>query len=298
MVHLTYTDVINVCRIYAERKRFSDLESVARFRLAETGRRPGYQYFIGLARRHQGDSEEAAECAFQEQFGMGEWGAFFKEASALFVDVLRDANDSTWLADLREFNGLTIRASNLPWWLKWMRLRVHLIAYRALLSAESKLARPFLCIKEIRHETEVTLCELAGLPMSSPKVGFESIIAQQPDFVPPYIQLAEIEKRAGNIKAARQWWYRAKWIVPSHNFVVDYRGEIEPRTMKVTSTRMAGRMRSWLAKQVIMNARFGPVAAVLLNCLPKIRVGSVIKDWVSRTAVLFNRNARDFRDPS
>ena len=103
-------------------------------------------------------------------------------------------------------------------------------------------------------------------PLASTKSGFESIVAQQPGFVPAYIQLARIERLSGDDAAAKEWWRKAKEIVPSHNFVLSYRGEVVSRIrIEVTSTRITGPIREWLGKRVLLGKNFRFVAIVCLR---------------------------------
>jgi hypothetical protein len=208
---------------------------------------------------------EALEHAFQEMFGMGEHGAFHKKAAALFANILKEPRGN-WIDHLRTFYRWRMAANGLPWWMRWLTLRYHLQAYGEIRLAEAALELPYLCVREIRYETELTICEMAHLPLASAKAGFESIVSQQPNFVPAYIQLARIERLSGNPKAAKQWWTKANDIVPSHNFVLDYRRQMVP-CVTVTSTRITGPIRRWLGSRLLLGKRFGFIAIVLLQII-------------------------------
>jgi tetratricopeptide (TPR) repeat protein len=228
---LLYYDFIAILDLYITRGEFRNACDFGQKLLKACGLRPGFHYYIGKANFEMENFAEAWERSFFEQFCIGEYGAYRKKANELFVALMK-MEDDTWLQHVRAFYRHYQRAKFKK--RKRLALPYHIKALDEIKIAEAKMPRPFIFVKQVRYEEEADICDLTGGSNQMAEAGFNEIISLQPDFIPAYLQLANIKRKDGDIGEARRLWEIANRILPSHDSVLEFWNHIHTRETEIS----------------------------------------------------------------
>jgi len=232
---LAYGDLTGLCGQLLSLERFTEAEEVAHWALGP-GRpvRPGFHFVLMQCHASREEVQEAYEYAFLEMATVGEYGEFFEEARQASAQLASYPNDSV-MAALRDFIRNRDAAQEA---LAQSNLSEAQAAFRAarqnLLAAQSGARGDFLFLRECLAEVEFELCRLEDVEVTDGRfkiatVAFNAILERMPNFVPARMHLARIALLEGNPQRARAIWQEARAITPFHNFVFEFRQEVEAR---------------------------------------------------------------------
>lgn len=232
---LAYGDLTGLCGQLLSLERFTEAEEVARWALGP-GRpiRPGFHGVLMECHASREEVQEAYEEGFLEMATVGKYGEFFEEARQVCAQLASYPNDSV-MAAWRDFIRNRDTAQEA---LKQSNLSEAQAAFRAarqnLLAAQSCARGDFLFLRECLAEVEFELCRLDDVEVTDGRfkiatAAFNAILERMPNFVPARMHLAYIALLEGNPQRARAIWQEARAITPFHNFVFEFRQEVEAR---------------------------------------------------------------------
>jgi len=232
---LAYGDLTGLCGQLLSLERFTEAEEVARWALGP-GRpiRPGFHGVLMECHASREEVQEAYEEGFLEMATVGEYGEFFEEARQVCAQLTSYPNDSV-MAALRDFIQNRDAAQEALKQSNWSDAQAAFRAARQnLLAAQSHARGDFLFLRECLAEVEFELCRLDNVELSDGRfeiatAAFNAILERMPEFVPARMHLARIALLEGDPQHARAIWQEARAIAPFHNFVFEFREEVEAR---------------------------------------------------------------------